>query len=481
MQLLSKNIQGKTFIFLFFLLTFSIFIFLAYQNWAYDDPFITFRYAKNIAQGIGFVYNPGEKILSTTTPLFALLLALIFPFWHNLPQAAVLIGAISLVMSGIVLWNLAQSWETPYAGWAGLLLLPTFPLLLSTLGSEIPLYLAFCLSAIAFFAKRKYSLAAVFSALAFLTRADGILIPFILVIYYLWQKPHQIPWKPITIFLLLTLPWLIFAWLYFGSPIPATLAAKQHQGAMTISQYFIPGSFRIFKPYANKILFQFEIVFALLGIWFTWRHARRWVLLFIWTILYILAYTILNVPGYFWYYAPLIPSFIVLIGLGIEFTRSIRINNAIFSRIIQVLPAIILIVFVSAQALIIIKNWGITDKRYPVYSSVGKWINQNTPQNTKVATLEVGIIGYYADRVMIDFSGLLQPDIVGQLSPEHTYQDAARWALKKYKPEFVIVHKGIFPEIEENYLANHCNLVKQFPGDDYNYRQTMQVFACISD
>ena len=40
-----------------------------------DDAYITFRYARNIAAGLGFVYNQGEYILGTTTPLLTLILA----------------------------------------------------------------------------------------------------------------------------------------------------------------------------------------------------------------------------------------------------------------------------------------------------------------------------------------------------------------------------------------------------------------------
>jgi len=39
-----------------------------------DDAFITYRYVRNILAGIGFVYNPGEQVLGTTTPLYTLLL-----------------------------------------------------------------------------------------------------------------------------------------------------------------------------------------------------------------------------------------------------------------------------------------------------------------------------------------------------------------------------------------------------------------------
>ena len=42
----------------------------------FDDTYITFRYSLNLASGHGFVYNLGEPVLGTTTPLWALALAL---------------------------------------------------------------------------------------------------------------------------------------------------------------------------------------------------------------------------------------------------------------------------------------------------------------------------------------------------------------------------------------------------------------------
>ena len=40
-----------------------------------DDAYITFRYARNLAEGLGLVYNPGEWVLGTTAPLWAVVLA----------------------------------------------------------------------------------------------------------------------------------------------------------------------------------------------------------------------------------------------------------------------------------------------------------------------------------------------------------------------------------------------------------------------
>src|SRR5437762_13129041 len=43
----------------------------------FDDAYTTLRYAANLANGSGFVYNPGERVWGTTTPLFTLLLAVV--------------------------------------------------------------------------------------------------------------------------------------------------------------------------------------------------------------------------------------------------------------------------------------------------------------------------------------------------------------------------------------------------------------------
>ena len=40
-----------------------------------EDFLITLRYAENLAHGQGLVFNPGERVLGTTTPLYTLFLA----------------------------------------------------------------------------------------------------------------------------------------------------------------------------------------------------------------------------------------------------------------------------------------------------------------------------------------------------------------------------------------------------------------------
>ena len=54
-----------------------------YTRYVNEDAMITLRCAENLAQGHGFVFNPGERVLGVTTPLYGLFLAA--SFWLKLP------------------------------------------------------------------------------------------------------------------------------------------------------------------------------------------------------------------------------------------------------------------------------------------------------------------------------------------------------------------------------------------------------------
>ena len=78
-----------------------------------DDSYITYRYVRNIINGIGFSYNPGEHVLGTTTPFYTFLLTLVsFLFnrnhLNNLPVDALAINAIADSLTCIVLWRMGK-------------------------------------------------------------------------------------------------------------------------------------------------------------------------------------------------------------------------------------------------------------------------------------------------------------------------------------------------------------------------------------
>lgn len=479
-------------------------LYLGFSQWGNDDPYITYRYAKNLAAGQGFVYNSGDRVLSTTTPLFTLLLVVVTPVWEKLtsssmPQLANMIGAFSLALGGFFLWSYAdrgakseltraegQSW----VGWTGLILYPIFPLLVSSLGSEIPLYLAFCLGALAFYGQRSYRLTAIMAALAVLTRPDGFLLGGILLLDYLSQPGKApFPWLAGLIFTGLVLPWFVFAWGYFGTPLPATLAAKQHQGMMAISQRFAPGLLTILRQYLLEWFFWFQAALGVVGLFWLVQKGRfkSWRLVYFWTGLYFGAYTLLGVSRYYWYYAPMVPGFLILVGLGVTAFGSVFENRSgrfwpgqITTGLQTIwLPAGMIALLAIGQVVRLNQMRRIPDPRLAVYRAVGEWLNKNTPADAAVGALEVGIIGYYSERPMIDFAGLVQPEIATRLGKETTYADSALWAAAHYQPATLVIQEGLFPALETGYISQYCGFVKQFPGEPFGYPYNLNIYHCF--
>lgn len=61
-----------------------------------DDAYITYRYARNLLSGNGFVFNPGEPILVTTPPLHGLLLAILGAVTDLPTVANILVGHLDM-------------------------------------------------------------------------------------------------------------------------------------------------------------------------------------------------------------------------------------------------------------------------------------------------------------------------------------------------------------------------------------------------
>jgi hypothetical protein len=442
---------------------------LTFYRWAYDDPFISYRYAENLTRGLGFVYNPGERILSTTTPLFTILLALVGLVSSEFHLVATGIGIISLAIGGLFIFDLARTYETPLVGWAGLLLYPTFPLVVSTLGSETPIYLAFCLGAFTFYARENLLAAGIFGVLATLTRPDGILVLGILGVDYLigWRKP--IPWKPILVSGAILAAWFGFAWLYFGSPIPVTLVAKQQQGSTIIKGY---GSWPYFL----------EAILAMLGVILAIWKNRLWLIILIWPVLYFISYSILGVSRYFWYYAPLIPGFIIAVGLGLtafsELISNVKSEKKNLSSFGLIASGILLMILLAANGISLWRLSNRNDPRFGIYKAAGEWLRENTYPDEQVGSLEVGIVGFYAQRPMVDFAGLIQPDLAEQFSLNTTYEDAAFWAVENFTPEYLVLHDGLFNQFEQEYAKPNCVDVKRLKGEQYSYNFDLTIYDC---
>ena len=79
-----------------------------YELVNFDDPYITFRYARNWADGNGFVFNTGERVMGTTAPFYALILGAGALAGIDIPFLAGCMTVASIALVGILIFRLLE-------------------------------------------------------------------------------------------------------------------------------------------------------------------------------------------------------------------------------------------------------------------------------------------------------------------------------------------------------------------------------------
>jgi hypothetical protein len=202
-------------------------------NWrhTYDDAFITYRYAYNLVTGQGFVYNPGEWLLGTTAPLYGLLLGGLGAMTSSeaIPLISGLISALSLVLTGVALYEYGDAHRQPFCGLLAGLFYVVNPLVAMAFGGEILFQIMLIAWAFVLYDKKHTLPAAVLLALATLTRPDGLIAAVVVCLHYILTR-RRLPWRELAVAVAMLLPFIVLAWIYYGSPVPGTLGAKMAQG-----------------------------------------------------------------------------------------------------------------------------------------------------------------------------------------------------------------------------------------------------------
>lgn len=449
-----------------------------------DDAYITYRVARNLASGVGPVYNPGERVLSVTTPGYMLLLAASSVFSGDFVALGLALNGLALLAAGALLIDLsrpaplrsndfsrsdertAEVVTTSLAAAVAVTLTLTFPLLTESLGMETPLYVAALLATFAAYRRalaligetqadsrqreRRWLLwTAAAAAAAFLLRPDGLLVGVAVGLHWLITQ-RRVPWAALALGLVLSLPWVLFAWAYYGSPIPNTLVAKMTQAMGTELPGWGAALLAAAREWATGHLLAASLAIAGLFLALRQRRADRLPML-LWAALYVVGHVLLNVRSYFWYYAPLAPVAALLAGDGAAWLaastrrwlarseRSVNLQRTALALATLVLIALTLYPAVLTTATLATPP--IQRRRELIYQQTGAELRQLCqPGDLAVGMAEVGILGYVSDCRVVDFAGLLQRDVAHlQQGP----QAKTEWALKRYAPPLVLLAGGV--------------------------------------
>ena len=198
----------------------------ALRTYAFEDAFITFRYADNLASGHGFVFNPGERVLGTSTPLFTLVLAFFGLLGLDIHHTGIFLSALGQAATA-----LGGAWIARRFGYGNLgalfavMVLWGSGELSSYFGMETGFYSALLFGAVLCAIEKRPVATGLVLGLACLTRFDGVVFAGPLFLLLL-VRDRRMPWRTIAAYLSVVVPWLVFSLFYFGGLFPNTLQAK---------------------------------------------------------------------------------------------------------------------------------------------------------------------------------------------------------------------------------------------------------------
>ncbi|MCD6385943.1 hypothetical protein J7M23_09240 [Candidatus Sumerlaeota bacterium] len=437
-----------------------------YLGWTIDDPYISYRYAENLANGKGLVFNPGEQVEGYSNFLFTLILAGfnflgISPVWLSR-----LIGFCSALA---LIWVMFHALDKELFSPSALPLIRFFPLYLIALNGSLALWsvsgletgfytllvaLAWLLLIREDHAKASPLIVSCVFLLVALSRHEGALFFIVCFAGDIWRTAKNkdsillrrliLRAIPIGVLFALYNLWRIS---YYHSLLPNTFYAKAtgdfstriSEGVVYLFRFVLNNGNLLYLLVLFPILSQLRLKpsvirsleFIIAGLIFVIYSGGDWMPL--WRFL-----------------CPIMPMLFYIMGLGLaEFWRRVKTRDIqLRRRDFAILMVIVLLAI------------GVYQERrltFPIMSSVregsfyrpnilaGLWLKFNADPSAKVAGEEAGIIGYYSQRYFIDMVGIVEPHIAR--IPGALHQKSDPQYILRQKPTYIIlICKPFYPK-----------------------------------
>ncbi len=421
--------------------------FAAFTGHMWEDYLITFRASLNLATGHGLVFQPGERVHSFTSPLGTLLPALfalgggpnvaIWALWGlRLASAAALAATVWIALRAYHEHGVGRLAATA-AALAFVLDPKTVDFAMN--GMETAFVALFAMLTWRAFTSgaRLWPCALGFAGLQW-TRPDGcVYFGAIAGAWLLIGATRDIAWRTrifavaraIAVGGLIYLPWFVFAWVYYGTPVPHTILAKVQtqttaEAATVLALYpwrllfdhatlqnlFMPayyffGGWPAPLPWISRLL---AVGAALAWVWPAVPRPGRVASL----ALFFGGFYLSSIPAAPWYH----PGWITLACLSWGYllhavaTRGSAPGWAAAGR-----TSATLLVLVQG-ALFACVAWQMRCQQKLIEednrTEIGRWLRKTAAPQDTVFLECLGYIGYYSGLKMLDFPGLSSREVV---------------------------------------------------------------------
>jgi hypothetical protein len=411
----------------------ALFVGLAHFHDAFDDAFITYRYARNLAIGNGFVYNVGERYLGTSAPLYGIVLGLLaIPNPDSIPTLGGLLSLLGLIFASLGIWEIGKDADRRLAGLLSACLFALHPIAHMTFSGEMLPQAALVLWGIVFYVRRKLGWTTALLAMATLVRPDAALAAIVIGGWEIWTQ-KKVPVNPAILYAAIVLPFFAACWIYYGYPMPQTLQAKVAQSSqgwplliepMVDSSKGFAGMYLPSQILSSKAVLLFNLS-CLIGV-YSLSGYKAFFLPLAWSVAFCSVMQAVGLPFYHWYYLPACLAFCILAGVGGAALLSVKSIPSRLAGAACLLALPCTEVRQTAQQL--------RHPPYPeYYARLGSWLACNTPADASVGHCEIGIMGYYSHRKILDPLGLVNPGFRSLVAQGRMAQ-----VFRLHRPDYIV-------------------------------------------
>lgn len=430
---------------------------VGFATFPLDDSWIHLHFARNLAEGRGFAYNPGVPVSGSTAPLWTLALGAVFALFGSHPSLAKALGCLAALGAAWLSGRLALIWteRRGLALLAAALTALAGPMVWGALsGMEVTLAASLVTAALVLNAEGRSGPAAVALALGTVARPESaILLP----LFWLSGPPT---WRRAAVWLAPTAvclgPWVAFNVVTIGSPLPGTAAAKIEGGLVgwlsgirePLATTLLTRPWQFDAEWA-RWLWQGDVMLPVLMLPGLWWLGRRWGRVALAPALVLLVHPVAMAllapyrgPGFQEgrYSIHLLPLAIVVA------VAAIRLLD-LSGRWRWCAPVAALAFAVGMVAALppaaTRYGWGVQNIE-AMQVHLGHWVASHTPPGARLALNDVGAIPYISRREVVDVMGLVTPAIIPFRRDGET--GVLRF-LERSCPDYLIVFPEWFPSI----------------------------------
>jgi arabinofuranosyltransferase len=424
-----------------------------------DDAWIHQTYARNLGVHHQLAYNVGEPSVGSTSPLWTLLLSPAHALGVEPQVWTYLLGALFLALTGWAIHRLSRllfpeetlvplltaafclvEWHLAWAAFSGMeTILFVF---LSLLALERHL------------AGAKPLVVGLICGLLTLARPEGVILLALLLLDTTagrWGTIRRVGWRGLGAhvlwlmagFVVPVAPYLVFNLSVTGNLFPNTFYAKQaeYEELLTSLPLWIRWARVTMAPLigAQILLVPGCLYAAYKGFALRERHI---LLPLAWWFVLVSLYAI-RLPVTYQHGRYLIPAIPPLVLLGVWGTLSLPGLHRIVRHTLLISIPVLLLVFWVRGAQQYATDVRIIDSEL---AAAGRWIRANTSSDAVIGAHDIGALGYFSQRFLVDTAGLITPEVIPFIRDE----DSILSFLEKKDVDFVVIFPSWYPEVAQN-------------------------------